>query len=139
MAYWLYQGNPKYYRIIDAIRDFEQMPWLVTRYAKEMASGDGVLIWKSGDKAGIYAIAEIIEAPKLLEKQPDIGYWIDTSRLNKPQARIRFTNKFLEKPLLRDALKQDFILKNLTVIRQPNATNYKTTPEEWRRVHELKG
>jgi len=26
MTYWLFQGNPKYYRIIDGIRDFEQMP-----------------------------------------------------------------------------------------------------------------
>ncbi|WP_199306625.1 hypothetical protein [Anabaena sphaerica] len=36
MTYWLFQGNPKYYRIIDGIRDFEQMPWLVTRYAKDI-------------------------------------------------------------------------------------------------------
>ncbi len=63
MTYWLFQGNPKYYRIINGIRDFEQMPWLATRYAKDMAPGDGVMIWKSGDKAGIYAIAEIIESP----------------------------------------------------------------------------
>lgn len=55
MTYSLFQGNPKYYRIIDGIRDFEQMPWLTTRYAKDMAPGDGVLIWKAGDKAGIYA------------------------------------------------------------------------------------
>ena len=30
MAYWLFQGNPKYYRIMDGIRDFEQMLWSVT-------------------------------------------------------------------------------------------------------------
>jgi hypothetical protein len=73
MAYWLFQGNPKYYRIIDAIGDFVQMPWLVTRYAKDMAAGDGVLIWKAG---------------------------------------------------------QDAVLKSLGVIRVPNGTNYKVTPEE---------
>jgi len=28
MAYWLFQGNPKYYRILDGIRGFTQMPWL---------------------------------------------------------------------------------------------------------------
>ena len=27
------------------IRYFTQMPWLVTRYAKEMQTGDGVLVW----------------------------------------------------------------------------------------------
>jgi hypothetical protein len=44
MAYWLFQGKPKYYHIIDAIGDFQQMPWLVARYAKEMSVGDSVLI-----------------------------------------------------------------------------------------------
>jgi len=51
MAYWLFQGNPKYYRIIDAIRDFEQMPWLVTRYGKEIMPGDGVLGKESRGKS----------------------------------------------------------------------------------------
>ncbi len=140
MAYWLFQGNPKYYQIIDAIRDFEQMPWLVTRYGKDIAPGDGVLIWKSGQDAGVYASAEIIEPPKMLEKVPDIGYWIDKSRLgSKPQARIRFTSKLLEKPLLRKNLKEDPILRNLLVIRAPSNTNFKLTPQEWQRVHELKG
>ena len=140
MAYWLFQGNPKYYRVIDAIRDFEQMLWLVTRYAKDLAPGDGVLVWKSGDKAGIYAIAEIVESPTIIDKPPDIGYWIDTSRVgSKPKARIRFTSKLLERPLLREQLKQDPVLKSLMVIRQPNCTNYKVVPQEWQRVHEFKG
>ncbi|MEH1997099.1 EVE domain-containing protein [Nostoc sp.] len=115
------------------------MLWLVTRYAKDMVAGDGVLIWKSGDKAGIYAIAEIIEPPKIIVNPPDIGYWIDTARIGvKPCAKIRFTSKLLEKPLLRENLKQDPVLKNISVIRQPNATNYKITQQEWQRVHELK-
>lgn len=40
MTYWLFQRNPNYCRIIDDIRDFEQMPWLATRYAKDMVAGD---------------------------------------------------------------------------------------------------
>ncbi|MEH2029219.1 MAG: EVE domain-containing protein [Nostoc sp.] len=94
---------------------------------------------KSGDKAGICAIAEIIESPKIIVNPPDIGYWIDTSRIGvKPCAKIRFTSKLLEKPLLRENLKQDPVLKKISVIRQPNATNYKITQQEWQRVHELK-
>jgi predicted RNA-binding protein with PUA-like domain len=139
MAYWLFQGNPKYYRIIDGIRDFTQMPWLVTRYAKEMQPGDGVLVWMSGKEAGLYAIAEMIEAPKLMADLPDIGYWLDKSRLGeKPFATIRFTDKLLDRPLLRSELKQDPVLGALIVIRQPNGTNFKVSPEEWRRVYELK-
>jgi EVE domain len=137
VVYWLFQGNPKYYRLLEAIRDFEQMPWLVTRYAKEITAGNGVLIWKAGDKAGIYATAKIIEPPSFLEKQPDLNYWLDKSRLgSKPQAIIQFTHKWLDRPLLREDLKQDPLLKDLSVIRQPNATNYKIAPQQWQRVQE---
>ena len=140
MAYWLFQGNPKYYRILDGIRDFTQMPWLVTRYAKEMQPGDGVLIWMAGPEAGIYAIAEIIDTPKPMPEPPDIGYWLDKSRLGKKEisATLRFTDKLLERPLLRSGLKQDPVLKSLIVLRQPNATNFKVTAVEWQRVYELK-
>ena len=141
MAYWLFQGNPKYYRIMDGIRDFEQMLWSVTRYAnaKDMVSGDGVLVWVSGEQAGIYAIAEILESPKNVATPPDIGYWIDTSRAsNRTCVKIRFTSKLLDKPLLRKNLKQDSMLQHLMVIRVPNGTNYKVTQQEWQRVHELR-
>ncbi|MGK7877709.1 MAG: EVE domain-containing protein [Xenococcaceae cyanobacterium] len=141
MAYWLFQSNPKYYRILDAIRELEQMPWLVTRYAKEMAVGDGVLVWMSGKEAGIYAIAEMIETPQVLTEMPDANYWIDTSRFkkDKPHAKISFIRKLLGQPLRRVELRYDQILKNLLVIRAPNSTNFKVTPEEWQRVYQLKG
>jgi hypothetical protein len=45
----------------------------------------------------------------------------------------------IEKLLLRAYLKQDPLLQSLEVIRQPNCTNYKVTPEQWKRIHELRG
>ncbi|WP_414567712.1 hypothetical protein [Nostoc sp. CCY 9925] len=73
-------------------------------------------------KSKFKAIAQIITNP------PDIGYWIDTSRVGiKPCAKIRFTCKLLEKPLLREDLKLDPVLKTLMVIRQPNCATYKIT------------
>ncbi len=138
MAYWLFQGNPKYYRVIDGIRDFEQMPWLVTRYAKDIAPGDGVLIWVSGKEAGIYALAEVTEPAQVLSQLPDRKYWTNASRaVDKAQAIIQFKQKLLDRPLLKTNLLLDPVLKNLLVIRAPNATNFKVTPEEWQRVREL--
>ena len=138
MAYWLFQGNPKYYRVLDAIRDFEQMPWLVTRYGKDIAPGDGVLVWVSGKEAGIYAIAKVTEPAHVITKLPDRKYWADPNRATgKQQAIIEFTNKLLDKPLLKTDLLKDPILKNLLVIRAPNSTNFKITAEQWKRVQEL--
>ncbi len=138
MADWLFQGNPKYYRVLDAIRDCEQMPWLTTRYANVMALGDRVLVWLAGPEAGIYALAEIVELPQLRPDPPDRAYWLDKSRIgSKPQALLRFTQKLLEQPLRRPSLKQDPVLKDLLVLRAPNSTNFKVTPEQWQRVEQL--
>lgn len=139
MAYWLFQANPKYYRITDAIRDLDTMPWLVTRYSKDMAVGDGVLVWIAGNEAGIYAIAEIIATPQPLDNLPDAQYWVDSNRAQgKTFAQIRFLRKLLGQPLRKKELKEDQILKNLLVMRAPNSTNFKVTLEEWERVNQLK-
>lgn len=139
MSYWLFQGNPKYFRVLQAIRDFEQMYWAMTRYAQDIVPGDGVLLWKAGEKAGIYAIAEVIEPAQHLTEELDLGYWFEQSqnRQDTPQCKIRFTHKLLEKPLLKEQLKADSVLQDLAVIRQPNGTNYKVTPKQWQRVYEF--
>ncbi len=141
-AYWLFQGNPKYYRMFDAIRDLQEMPWPLNRYKTEIKVGDEAVIWVSGKESGIYAFGEIIEPVKILEEVSDIDYWIDTSLLSnlrtQPGPRIRLTSKLLEKPLLREELKQDPILKNLSVIRVNRGSVFRVTPEQWRQIHELK-
>jgi hypothetical protein len=138
MAYWLFQGNPKYYRVLEAIKELEAIPWLVTRYANNIAPGDGVIIWLSGSQGGIYATAEVIEPAQFLTEIPDKKYWVDSTRaLGKQQAIIRFTNKFLESPLLKNQLQEDSVLKNLLVLRAPNSTNFKVSLEEWEQVQKL--
>ncbi len=143
MAYWLFQGNPKYHRTLDALRDHEEIPWLVTRYKNQMQLGDGVLIWIAGHHAGIYAIAEIVAIPKVLplEAITDREYWTDPSRLreNKPRATLQIIRKLLGQPLRKTELKYDQTLRDLSVIRVPSSTNFKVTPEQWQRVHQLKG
>ncbi|QIZ71415.1 EVE domain-containing protein [Oxynema aestuarii] len=138
MAYWLFQGNPKYYKLRAAMRNFERMSWLVTRYEKDIAPGDGVLVWISGADAGIYAIAEVIEPATKLIEVLDIGYWLDKSKIGtRPQAWIRFTTKLLDKPLLRSHLTKDEVLKDLAMIKNPNQTNFKVSSDRWKRVYEL--
>ena len=138
MAFWLFQGNPQYYRVLDAIKELEQMPWLVTRYAKDIIPGDGVIIWISGKQGGIYATAEVIEPAQFITQIPDKKYWVDSTRtLGKQQAIIRFTHKLTESALLKNRLQEDSVLKNLLVLRAPNSTNFKVSAEEWEQVQKL--
>jgi len=94
----------------------------------------------SGQDAGIYAIAEVLEAPTQWEELPDNGYWLDTAQMKeKPYCLIRLTTKMLYKPLLRATLKEDPILSELSILRMAQGTNFPVTPEQWRRVFEIKG
>lgn len=138
MAYWLFQANPKYYKITDAIQNFEEMLWPVTRYDKRIAIGDKVVIWIAGKTAGIYALAEVTETAHLIKSTEDKSYWLDKSKIvERLQAKIKFTKKLLDKPLLRNNLLNDSVLQRLSVIRGPNGTNFVVTPGEWQRVEEL--
>ena len=142
MAYWLFQGNPKYYRIFDATRDFNMLEWRVTRHGKEMQRGDGVAIWVSGKAAGIYALAELATTPRHVEHFADEAYWNHTALTFRPQdqphAELRFTAKLLDRPLLRGDLKLDPLLNSHLVLRVPNSTNFRVTGEQWQRIQELR-
>ncbi|UBF27635.1 EVE domain-containing protein [Kovacikia minuta CCNUW1] len=140
MAYWLFQANPKYSRILDGIGELEGMHWLVTRYAKEIAVDDGVLIWVAGAHAGIYAIAQVTHATRFVDKPPDLDYWILPMRaIGRFYAPVRFTHKLLEQPILKALLRHDPVLRGLQVIRTPHSTNFRVLPQEWDRVQVLLG
>lgn len=136
--YWLFQGNPKYSRVIDGIRELDEMHWLVTRYTTAIAVGDEVLVWVAGKAAGIYAIAEVIQSVYFVDQPPDLAYWLMPARaIGRFYAPIRFSQKFVESPLSKSTVLHDPILRSLQVIRTPHGTNFKVTQQEWQRSHEL--
>src|SRR5437764_9221309 len=57
MNTWLFQGNPKYFRVRAAVSHFkkENLPitWLVTRHKAKIRTGDEVFFWQSGPDAAL--------------------------------------------------------------------------------------
>jgi uncharacterized caspase-like protein len=142
-AYWLFQGSPKHYRMLDAIRDLEEIPWPLKRYQNRISVGDEALIWVAGKNSGIYALGKIIKPVEDFKEVTDIDYWIDTNLLERLRTEagpvIRFTHKLLNQPLLRDNVLKDSILKNLPIFRFRQGSIFEITPEHWQRVYELVG
>ena len=74
MNYWILQSNPKYFRILDWLSDFnwlsDESPvdcWHISWLEKEVEPGDTVFIWKSkgeSDIQGIYAKGTIEPCPE---------------------------------------------------------------------------
>jgi predicted RNA-binding protein with PUA-like domain len=138
MKSWLFQANPKYSRILEAIEKLDGIYWLVTRYDKEINPGDQVLIWIAGKQAGIYAIAEVAEAPQFMDEPPDIDIWTMPIRAKaRFYAPVTFQQKLLDTPLLKSVLRLDRILHEMEVIRHPHNTNFRISEEQWHQIMAL--
>jgi EVE domain len=132
MAFWLFQANPKYSKILEVIRQLDGIYWLVTRYDKEITSGDQVLIWIAGKQAGVYAIAEVSREPQFMDEPPDIDIWTMLVRAKaRFYAPVTFQQKLLDKPLLKSVLLYDSILYELEVICRPRNSNFRINEEQW--------
>lgn len=58
--YWVFQGNPKVYDVVGALRDGELKTWEVNQHKKDIHAGDKVIIWVAGESAGCYALATVM-------------------------------------------------------------------------------
>jgi hypothetical protein len=135
MKSWLFQANPRYSRILESIQQLDGIYWLVTRYNKEIAPGNRVLIWVAGKPAGIYAIAKVAAAPQFMDEPPDIDIWTMPIRAKaRFYAPVTFQQKLLDAPLLKSVLLYDRILYEMEVIRRPRNTNFRISEAQWHRA-----
>ncbi|MFH2067676.1 MAG: EVE domain-containing protein [Pseudomonadota bacterium] len=126
-SYWMFQANPKYYDIDQALQDRVDFKWMVKRYKDRIKVGDVAYIWKSGNGGGIVAVTKVISELKLYD---------DVEQEDVPRVPLK-TLKVLEKPILRADLKEHSILSNLLIIKSPQGTNYPVTEEEAEAIEKI--
>lgn len=139
---WIFQSNPNRYNILGALRDtkLDKKYWLVNRYKEEIGKGDIALIWMSGKEAGIYAVAEIISDPLFINANfADEKYWVNEEDRGKKRLRviIKIKSKFSNKPIFRRDLKNIKGLKNLSILKFSQGTNFPVNDNECRIINGL--
>ncbi len=137
MANWIFQANPAKYRLLAECVEHDDTSWTANQYADQIKPGDTVVMWLSGPHAGAYAIGEVITAPAEIPEDPaHAKFWTDPASAMKPaqRTRIRYTKRLILKPVLRADATRDPILAGLSVIRQPQGTNFPMTDEQIARV-----
>ena len=137
---WIFQSNPKYYRILEALEALDEIVFMITRYRNEIKKDDTVLLWVSGKYAGIYAIGEVSD--HIIERtspEEDAQFWVDPSaaEVPKPRAPFRILKRFLGNPILKKEIIKIHELTQLAILKQPNATNFRITENEWRALTSL--
>jgi hypothetical protein len=114
--FWVFQANPKFYRIIDALKamDNAKWNWMVNQHKKKLQIGDKVIIWVCGDQAGVYALGTVTSEVKKFKDDNDAFYIDDSKSTERDRVNIRIDinlttsgkpilkKEFLESPKLQD-------------------------------------
>lgn len=103
--YWVFQANPtKVYRIIDALKAGLLKSWMVNQYKKEIQTGDKIILWVSGEAAGIYALATVTSpVHNTMVDEEEHEYFIDQSKIEEgARVNLRLDYNLVDKPVLKE-------------------------------------
>lgn len=76
------------YTILFLMKASKEDTWLVSRYRDDIRIGDITLIWKAGQRSGIYAVGEILTNPQEMYDPPESRkYWKSEVDKNKKAVR----------------------------------------------------
>lgn len=120
--------------------EFEEDVWTVNQHKNDIHAGDIGIIWMSGKEGGIYAIADIISNPEYLyDSEASTKYWLskEDRRHKRLRVKIKYKLKLINNPIMKEELRSIAELKNLSIFRQPQGTNFPVTDDEWEIISNL--
>jgi len=143
--YWIFQFNPAIYAWFDWMKENKETEqWLTSQYARDIRERDKVAIWASGEKAGVYAIGEVVTNPRKSPLTPEQSkYWTKKAETDvykfqvKSSVTVKYLKIIINRPLLEVECIKDSILSDMGVLKQPQGTNFPITKEQWKRILEM--
>jgi hypothetical protein len=134
---WIFQANPDRYRMVEALLDphvIANMSWTVSQFKKQIHKGDIAMNWVSGEKAGIYAVSEIITDPDFIQEDPhDTKYWVN--QVDRKEGyfavRLKIIANLANNPILKAELQNVPGLENFSILKFFQGTNFPVTDTEW--------
>lgn len=131
LAYWIFQGNPKYYDVEGAVSNLNTITWSTKQYAKQIKKGDIAYIWLSGPDGGIIASGTILCDPETKMPDPNDPYDLKEEG-NEPYIGVDIQ---IEKVLVNSIVKRSVLIadertKHLGILTFANATNFSVLKEQ---------
>ncbi len=131
--YWIFQGVPGTYDIERALESETTADWPLTRFEKTVGNGDIVYLWRGGGEAALVGWGEVTgdvyvgEAPPAIKKSAEKAG--ETVPATVPRIEISYRQKLLS-PLEKRDLSDEPELRELTIIRNNQGTNFRVTTLE---------
>ena len=135
---WIFQAEPRTWNVdafltdVAADRVAPDVVWLVTHYAKEIAPGDRVFLWRAGQRAGVLALARVT-GPVAWLRDDKTEYRCSpvARKLDGERRRVPITiERILAKPLPRERLRILPATADLSILRSAEGTNFPVDPGE---------
>jgi hypothetical protein len=129
---WIFQANPKYYDVIGAVNNLEEITWGVNQYKNHIKSGDKAYIWISGSEGGIVAGGTVMCDPEMREPDADDPFNREESVNTEPYLAvyIKIERKLTSSIVYRKDLLADERTKRLEILTYPGATNFRVTKKQ---------
>jgi len=129
---WIFQASPRFSNVKGAVRSIEDSVCLVHQHRKEIKPGDQVYLWECGARAGIIAVAQVIEEPRIQPEPPEqLPFIREGEKFAGAQLRVRLRIVKQISPVFpRKYLFARRELAGLSVLRCPRGTNFRVTPEQ---------
>jgi len=94
MESWLFQANPKLYRVRLALHHFKRTSrlttWLVSAHKARIRAGDEVFFWEAGPQAGLVGWGEIQTEPaKIPLEEEELQFVIVKAKFDGSRIRVR--------------------------------------------------
>lgn len=136
---WLFQSNPVLYDLRGALRLLKEQVWSVSRYAKEITTGDRIYLWEAGRQGGIAGIAEISEPARLQSEPPEqlpFARVAEAFAGDRLRARLRIL-RVIEPVIPRQSIISSPELSALGVLRCSRGTNFRLSLDQWQALNHL--
>ena len=136
---WIFQGNPAYYDIDNALVELSQIDWLVKQHKDKIKKNDKVLFWKSGADGGLVGYGKILIDPTVKEEsEVERKYTLSLDKFSKPQLRVTVEiDGLLQNVISKNDLLKISGLENLSIIKFQQGSNFQVTEEESKILFEL--
>lgn len=135
--YWIFQGNPKIYDIQSALNADAIKSWTVNAHKDAIKPGDKVILWATGEQAGVYALGEITSEPIERKEEPEELAFYKTPSENSEGTRVslEITHNLANSPITKEELANIKALEKLKVGSQ--GTNFSATKEQYTQLLEM--
>jgi hypothetical protein len=136
--HWLFQANPQYFDLVGSLKAGALQTWQVNQHRKEIHSGDRVILWQSGNAAGVYGLATVTsEVGELTESPEEAAFHSGSTKSSDPfiGVTLRIDSAFCDTPIRKEDLPKQKHTKDLPIGRQ--GTNFLVTEKQFNAVEKL--